>query len=118
MGCDCVDEPQIRQQLVVLMLIFAGSVKLALFVGLCAAHALAVGKTCTLKPSGHNKSDVSQVGTQPVSYRNRRGRCQLTVLAQIEAAISECGHGGTTVFLPGVYNITRYALKTRAKTDE
>ncbi|KAI0752844.1 pectin lyase-like protein [Daedaleopsis nitida] len=45
----------------------------------------AAAKTCTLKPLGHGKSDVSQ----------------------IEAAIAQCGHGGTTVFEPGEYNITK-----------
>ncbi|KAH9903340.1 pectin lyase fold/virulence factor [Cubamyces lactineus] len=45
----------------------------------------ASAKTCTLKPLGHGKSDVSQ----------------------IEAALAACGHGGTTVFEAGDYNITR-----------
>ncbi|KAI0672245.1 pectin lyase-like protein [Trametes maxima] len=47
--------------------------------------AQSLAKTCTLKPLGHGKSDVSQ----------------------IEAAIAACGHYGTTIFAPGEYNITR-----------
>ncbi|KAH9846069.1 pectin lyase fold/virulence factor [Lenzites betulinus] len=58
---------------------------LPLVLGLFAAQGLANAKTCTLKPLGHGKSDN----------------------LQIEAAIAECGHGGTTVFEPGDYNITR-----------
>lgn len=97
------------------MLIFAGSVKLALFVGLCAAHARAIGKTCTLKPLGHNQSDVSQVRV-PMSWMYYVADIDRELFVQIEAAISDCGHGGTTVFEPGVYNITRY-LTMRTKTD-
>ncbi|PPR03386.1 hypothetical protein CVT24_012511 [Panaeolus cyanescens] len=44
-----------------------------------------VGKRCTLRPLGAGKDDTTQ----------------------IENAISECGHFGTTVFEPGVYNVTR-----------
>ncbi|OBZ76809.1 putative galacturan 1,4-alpha-galacturonidase A [Grifola frondosa] len=42
-------------------------------------------KTCTIKPLGQGIDDTSQ----------------------IEAAITECGHFGTTVFEPGEYNVTR-----------
>ncbi|KAI0634338.1 pectin lyase fold/virulence factor [Trametes polyzona] len=44
-----------------------------------------LAKTCTVRPLGHGKSDVSQ----------------------IEAAMAECGHHGTTIIEAGEYNITR-----------
>jgi len=43
------------------------------------------GKSCHLRPLGHGKDDTTQV----------------------QAAISKCGHHGTTSFAPGMYNITR-----------
>ncbi|KAI0767366.1 pectin lyase-like protein [Fomes fomentarius] len=53
---------------------------------LCATHVLAgSGKTCILRPLGHGRSDNPQ----------------------IEKAIAECGHGGTTLFEAGKYNITK-----------
>ncbi|KAI0772935.1 pectin lyase-like protein [Trametes elegans] len=45
----------------------------------------ALAKTCILRPLGGGRSDVDQ----------------------IDAAITACGHYGTTVFEAGVYNITR-----------
>ncbi|KAI8989076.1 pectin lyase fold/virulence factor [Trametes punicea] len=61
--------------------------RLLAFLPLVLSFVVAQGlaKTCTLKPLGNGKSDN----------------------AQIEEALATCGHGGTTVFEPGDYNITR-----------
>ena len=80
-----------------------GLQRVFLFASLCVAKIHA--KTCSLKPLGHGKSDVSQVNfLRLLSY----DRCSTRSHAQIEAAIAECGHGGITVFAPGEYNITRH----------
>ncbi|KAJ3565247.1 hypothetical protein NP233_g7759 [Leucocoprinus birnbaumii] len=53
-----------------------------------SATALGGQKTCTVTPRGHGRDDTDQV----------------------EAAIASCGHGGTTVFERGTFNITRKLL--------
>ena len=59
-------------------------------------------RTCTLEPLGVGEDDTNQVcGQGPV-----RGEAA-DAHPQIEAAITLCGHYGTTVFAPGEYNITR-----------
>ncbi|KAI0750513.1 pectin lyase fold/virulence factor [Fomes fomentarius] len=50
-----------------------------------AGHGHSPAKLCYLRPFGEGLDDTDQ----------------------IEAAIARCGHGGTTVFGPGQYNVTR-----------
>lgn len=49
-------------------------------------------------------------------YDDQWSRCADDVL-QIEAAISRCGHYGTTTINEGVYNITRCELPALAHVE-
>lgn len=79
---------------------------IALYSAYCILGARAIPATrgatniCDIQPLGEGQDDTDQVKpTLPfppwlTSY-------------QVEAAIAQCGHYGTTVFAPGEYNITR-----------
>lgn len=58
---------------------------LGLLLGTPFAAATYSGNACTLAPLGEGQDDTDQ----------------------IEAAIAQCGHYGTTIFAEGVYNVTR-----------
>ncbi|KAF5337916.1 hypothetical protein D9758_013112 [Tetrapyrgos nigripes] len=49
------------------------------------SQVIAASRDCVVRPLGQGKDDTDQV----------------------EAAIAQCGHSGTTTFQPGTYNITR-----------
>jgi len=59
--------------------------RLGLYLWFVAGFKLVSTNVCTLQPLGEGLDDTDQ----------------------IEAAISQCGHYGTTTFAPGEYNVTR-----------